>query len=287
MEIVTGRPVRTWRKIWHLAERTLTAGRWPARLATWLGASDRIALEEEEVNADAPLGTARALRIAFASDFHMGPNTTDGLIDRSLDQLIRLAPDVLLLGGDFVSVRLEYLRDLPERLATIPAPLGRYAVLGNHDHWTDGPGVARRLQDAGIEMLTNRNVPLPAPFDAISLCGLDDHTSGQPDAEAAFRGARHVRVVLMHAPSNLLDIGDRRFTVALCGHTHGGQIATPSRRPIKVAHGPLSRRFNAGRFEVPGGGILLVSRGIGCSTLPVRLNAPPAVMTCVVRHTPS
>ena len=131
-------------------------------------------------------------------------------------------------------------------------------------------------------MLTNRNVRLPEPFEHVSLCGLDDYTDGEPDGEAAFSGAGPVRIVLMHGPSNLLDIGDREFAVALCGHTHGGQIALPSGRPIKVALGPLSRRYSAGRFDLDQGRVLLVSRGIGCSTIPIRFNAPPAVLMCTV-----
>jgi len=274
--------IRLWRRWWHAAERAVTTGRWPARLATGLGASTAVAVERHSIELDQPLGSGNQLSIAFASDFHAGPNTPDGLLDASVRKLESLNADLLLLGGDFVSVRPEYMGDLAQRLAAIPAPLGRYAVLGNHDHWTDGPTVARMLTDAGIQMLTNRHVALPAPFEHVSVCGLDDHTTGEPNADAAFSGARPVRVVLMHAPSNLLDIGDRRFAVALCGHTHGGQIALPSGRPLKVAHGPLSRRYNAGRFDLNDGRILLVSRGIGCSTIPLRLNAPPAVLACTV-----
>jgi predicted MPP superfamily phosphohydrolase len=157
-------------------------------------------------------------------------------------------------------------------------------VLGNHDHWSGAEAVTAHLEDSGITVLTNRGVRLPDPFAHVSICGLDDHTSGVPDANAAFAGAGSTRIVLMHAPSNLLDVGDRAFAVAMCGHTHGGQIALPNGRPLKVAHGPLSRRYNAGRFDLDEGRVLLVSRGIGCSTVPVRLNSPPAVMMCTIRR---
>jgi predicted MPP superfamily phosphohydrolase len=249
-----------------------------------------VAVERHEV--EVPLMESRvfrpgvpvdSLRIAFAADFHAGPNTPDALIDKAIEQLTLASPDVLLLGGDFVSVRDAYMGDLAPRLATIPAPLGRYAVLGNHDHWVGGDAVATRLRDAGIDVLTNCNVRLPDPWGDVSICGLDDHTTGHPDAEAAFRGAAPTRIVLMHAPSSLLDIGDRSFAVALCGHTHGGQLSFPSGRPLKPAHGPLSRTYNAGRFELSAGRVLLVSRGVGYSTLPLRVNAPAAVMVCTLK----
>ena len=129
-------------------------------------------------------------------------------------------------------------------------------------------------------MLTNRSVTLPLPFDGVSICGIDDHTSGEADADEAFADAGDTRTVVMHAPSSLLDIGDRPFDIALCGHTHGGQIAMPGGRPLIVAHGPLSRRYNAGRYELSAGRTLFVSRGLGCGTLPFRMNAPSSVLLC-------
>lgn len=249
-----------------------------------LGASVDVTVEQHEVSVSSSLGASDVLRIKFASDFHAGPSTPQKAIDNALEQLARLDADVLLLGGDFVSLRAEYARELARRLAAIPAPLGRYAVLGNHDHWSDAEAVTACLEEAGITVLTNCSVQLPDPFADVSICGLDDHTSGAPDADAAFAGAGSTRILLMHAPSNLLDVGDRAFAVAMCGHTHGGQIAMPGGTPLKVAHGPLSRRYNAGRFDLDDGRVLLVSRGIGCSTVPVRLNSPPAVMMCTVRR---
>jgi len=275
---------RDWRRLWHGIEHVLTLGGWPARLASELGASVDVTVERHDVRVATSLGASDILRIKFASDFHAGPSTPQKAIDNALEQLARIDADVMLLGGDFVSLRAEYARDLARRLAAIPAPLGRYAVLGNHDHWSDAKAVTALLEDAGITVLTNRSMQLPHPFDEVSICGLDDHTAGNPDADAAFAGAAATRILLMHGPSNLLDVGGRAFAVAMCGHTHGGQIAMPDGTPIKVADGPLSRRYNAGRFDLDDGRVLLVSRGIGCSTVPVRLNSPPAVMTCTIRR---
>jgi uncharacterized protein len=223
------------------------------------------------------------LRIAFASDFHAGPMTPDRVFENAVERLSAAGPDLLLLGGDFVSLRARDAGALVERLAAVPAPLGRYAVLGNHDRWTDAAAVEAHLRHAGIEVLTNRSIRLPDPFDNVSICGLDDHTSGTPRVDAAFSGSAPIRIVLMHEPSGLLDLGDRPFVVALCGHTHGGQIALPNGRPLIVAHGPLTRRYNAGRYALDGGRTLLVSRGVGFSTLPLRFNAPAAVMVCTIR----
>jgi predicted MPP superfamily phosphohydrolase len=264
-------------------QRALTPVPWPSRIALWFRHSSRVAVEEHEIVTAAPLGGGRPLRIAFASDFHAGPMTPIELLDSAVAALAAAQADVLLLGGDFVSLKADYAPRLVSRLAEVPAPLGRYAVLGNHDYWADGPAVAGMLERAGIEMVINRSVRLPPPFDAVVLSGLDDHMSGEPDAAAAFAEDALVRVVLMHAPSTLLDIGDRRFDVALCGHTHGGQVALPNGRPLLASYGALSRRFSAGRYDLGEGRTLLVSRGIGCTILPVRLNAPAAVTICTLR----
>ncbi len=109
--------------------------------------------------------------------------------------------------------------------------------------------------------------------------GLDDPIWGAPDAAAALEGADEIRIVLMHAPDGLLNLGDRHFDLALCGHTHGGQIHLPWGDAIVVPHGVLSRRHVAGFYRLgkQGERALLVSRGIGCSTVPIRLFAHPEV----------
>jgi predicted MPP superfamily phosphohydrolase len=84
----------------------------------------------------------------------------------------------------------------------------------------------------------------------------------------------------MHAPSGLLDLGGERFEVALCGHTHGGQIALPGGTPLLVPHGALSRRYARGQFRLAPGQTLVVSVGVGCVVLPLRLFAPPEVVVC-------
>jgi predicted MPP superfamily phosphohydrolase len=274
-----------WRGVGEGLERLIYRGGWPARVAARLGYHPRINVAHHRVRLPTTGAGSRSFRIAYASDFHAGPTTSREVLDRACDALAAARPDLLLLGGDFVGTEAAPIRDLAPRLGQIPAPLGRYAVLGNHDWWTDPGLIVCSLEAAGVEMLTNRNVRLPAPYGGLVLCGLDDPWAGMPDARAAFEGAAGLRIVLMHQPSNLLDIGEERFAIALCGHTHGGQIALPGGFPVVVPHGPLSRRYSRGRFELDGGRVLLVSVGVGCSVLPFRLFADPEVLICDVELT--
>lgn len=284
----------------------LTRGDWPARLAARLpGGGGRVRLVDHALDCVQSLGSARTLTLAFASDFHAGPFTAAGLIDRALDRLAEAEADLWLLGGDFVSLHLRKLEDLAARLAERRPPGGAYAVLGNHDHWAGGRAVARILERRGIRVLINEGCALPAPWQNTWLAGLDDHLTGRPDAAAALggggmgrgggraegndngddpRGAAGLpRIVLMHAPSGLLDLGDAPFTVALAGHTHGGQIALPGGRPIIVPPGALSRRYPGGRYDLGAGRTLIVSRGVGCGGLPLRVNAPAEVLRVRLR----
>ena len=269
-----------WRWMWDRAYAAVTPADWPARLA-WAVRPWTVGVERHTIVTRA-LGSAHSLRVVFASDFHAGPATPWPLIERSVEVVRDLRPDLLLFGGDFISHHPSDAPKLARLLGSLEAPLGRYAVLGNHDYWSDAAAVITALERVGISMLTNRGVALPAPFGEVSVCGLDDYTSGVTDVATAFAGAGPVRLVLMHAPSSLLDLGDRRFDVAFCGHTHGGQIAGPGGRALLAASGPLSRRHNAGRYDLDGRGTLLVSRGIGCGTLPIRINAPSAVLLCTI-----
>lgn len=266
----------------HLNEEFLDRlfrGGWPARLAEDLGLLPRLrTLEYDLPIATWPAGAPR-LRLAFASDFHAGPTTTPRQLDDAAAALAAARPDVLLLGGDFVYLRTAYLEPLAQALSQVPAPLGRFAVLGNHDLWADDRAITRRLEAAGVQVLINQAVPLPPPFSGVAICGLDEPWTGRPDATATLRGADGVRVVLMHAPSGLLCLHGQRFELALCGHTHGGHIALPGGIPV-VIPGLLSRRYPHGRHALANGGTLLVSRGVGGSELPLRLFADPDILIC-------
>ena len=261
-------------------EALLYWGNWPVRLARGVGLRPQVKTIRHSIPVNNGAGPMSTLTLAFASDFHAGPTTDPTVLRAACAALRAAAPDVLLLGGDFVTRLPSEIDWLAHELGSIPAPFGRFAVLGNHDWWSDGPYIARTLEAAKIRVLTNRSVRLGPPFQHVWICGLDDHGYGRPDAAAALTGAEGVRIVLMHAPSGLLDLGRERFDLALCGHTHGGQLALPGGVPIVVPHGRLSRRYARGRFSIGESRTLVVSVGVGCVVLPLRLFADPEIVVC-------
>lgn len=254
---------------------------WPATLAARFIAPS-IVVREHTFDLVKPLGSARSLRVGFASDFHAGPTTSPATIEMACAALRDAAPDVILLGGDFVSLRGEDAERLLDPLRELTAPLGTFAVLGNHDHWSDARPVRSMLERAGVRLLHNEGVRLPAPFDRTMVVGLDDHFSGTPDARQVAWDPALATLLLVHQPSGILDAAGYPFDLAMAGHTHAGQIVLPGGLVLIVPQGVLSRRYLYGRYELAPARQLLVSSGVGNSLLPLRLGARAEVVICTV-----
>jgi hypothetical protein len=272
------------KKALDFALGVLYAGGWPAVITRAIGLQGTLQVSEHRFQIRRAKANAPDIRLAFMSDLHAGPTLHPRLESDVLASLADAQADLLLLGGDFVSFHARYIDGIVDRLKRMHAPLGKFAVLGNHDLLGDDEYIVQRLGDAGVRTLVNENARLPAPHDDVWICGLDDWDEGAPDAERTFRGATGTRIVLMHQPDGLAIIGDRSFDIAFCGHVHGGQFLKRNREPAIRHKGPISKLymhggvFHAGTNSAP----VLVSRGIGTSTLPARRHADPQVHICTL-----
>lgn len=251
---------------------------WPSRLP------GRMAVRRVEVELSAPgLAPGAQLTLGFASDLHAGPTTARRTLEEAFAHLRAFDPDVLLLGGDYVLFEARHAERLVPLIRSVRAPRGRFAVLGNHDLWADDRRIGLALAKAGVELLVNRTRRLAGL--PVSLGGLDDHWTGSPRYPDAFAGAAPVHVLVMHSPDHVPHLPPgARFDLALCGHTHGGQISRPSGHPLLMPS-RASRRYPFGRFELPGG-TLLVSRGVGNVEVPFRAFAAPDVLCVTLRAGP-
>ncbi len=223
-----------------------------------------------------------SLRVAVLSDIHAGAPHI------GIDKLRSLAaavdgshPDLILLLGDYVTRGVLGARPVePETtariLATMTAPLGIVAVLGNHDWWYDGPRVRRALEAAGIPILENAARRLEWNGRGVWVVGLADLWTRRPDIDAALRGVADGEpvIVLSHNPDVFPTIPPR-VTLTLAGHTHGGQVALPFvGRPIVPSR--FGQRYAIGHVEERGRH-LFVTPGIGTSIVPVRIGVPPEI----------
>lgn len=221
----------------------------------------------------------RPLRILLATDLHVrNVGASRARMERVVDRIDALHPDLILLGGDFVGGEVQDRPELYVHAALAPlkrlrAPLGVIAVLGNHDHWSQAPLIRDALRDAHIRILTNS----AATVGPLVIGGLDDHYTHHARlnaTEAAMAARQGVRILLAHSPDvfafERLPIG-----LTLVGHTHCGQVAVPFYGPIVTATA-LGRNFACGVVRI-GDRTLVVSGGIGTSDIPIRLFAPPDI----------
>lgn len=277
-----GKHNHLWRHWGELILDTLLCRGLIAKFCYRLGLHGKLSVTKYTI----PLAPSRPLpaplTIAFLSDFHAGPTTHPQIFRDAFDAIATHDVSLLLLGGDFISCKARYIEELIPMITNVHAPLGKFAVLGNHDLWVDDAYLCQQLNDAGVTVLINQNSRLPEPFSMISICGTDDPWTGEVDIEQTFKDSESLRLLLTHAPDGLLFVDDEKFDVAFAGHTHGGQIALPGGKPLLLPHGHLSKQYHHGFFKLPTNGHLIVSRGIGCSNLPVRLNAAPEVVICTV-----
>lgn len=218
-------------------------------------------------------------RIAFVTDTHVASFMRRGLYREVVQQVARFEPDLVLLGGDFVTWE-RHIPLMAEVLTGLAAHDGVYAVLGNHDYWADGDAVIAALTAKGARFVINRSVAIRRGEATLTLIGIDEVYRGEPDLDAAFAGVEGVRIGLSHHP-DIIDLMDgRRLDLLVCGHTHGGQIRFPFFGSIVVPSKHESRYANG--FHRVRDVLMYTSRGIGAIP-PLRILCKPEVATFVLR----
>jgi predicted MPP superfamily phosphohydrolase len=223
------------------------------------------------------------LRVGVMADLHAGvPHMGRDAVARAVDRLAAEEPDLIALLGDYVDAsRLWGRRMGPEvvaaELGRLRAPLGTFAVLGNHDWLATRDRMWRALAREGVTVLENRAAAVTARGVPLWIAGLADVRFRRPDPEGTVAQVPPGEPVLLlsHDPDVFPHV-PARVSLTLSGHLHGGQVAIPIlRRPtLPTWYGERYAR----RHVVEGGRHLYVSSGIGTSGLPVRLLAPPEVV---------
>jgi len=220
-------------------------------------------------------------RIVHLSDIHHSPFTGSGQIKHAIETANSLEPDIIALTGDYVSHEHAYIAPCAELMGRLRARSGVYAVLGNHDHWTDAPLITDLFRLAGIRVLINEGMRFEQNGAAFWLAGVDDTMVGQEDLPLALAGSRadEVKLLLAHNPVILRRAARAGVDLVLSGHTHGGQIAWRSERS---ASGQPRRRHLKGLGR-QGHTQIYVTRGLGTVVLPIRYGCPPEVSLLELR----
>ncbi len=216
------------------------------------------------------IGIPTPLEIAVLGDFHMSTaGIGKGMAEEAVAEAMRQRPDAIILLGDYVSGSVG-IPDISTVFKGMHAPLGVYAVLGNHEHWTDAKAVRGELEALGIRVLVNEAVVLRKGETRLALVGIDDLWAGEVDWQAAFQDVpRGVPVLLAsHNPDAALKAEGQRAALIVSGHTHSGQVAPlrPVLRAVNrlTGHGfPPGTRYGrshlAGLFREPWGWVYVTS----------------------------
>lgn len=227
------------------------------------------------------------VRVVYLSDIHAGPYFSEERVAALLDRVMDERPDMIVFGGDFVGGDSNGFETFYPQAQRLSAPLGMYAVVGNHER---REGLARSLElleANGIRVLNNDNVRVRRGGASIRLAGVDDPWLGQPDIVQAAGAipADEYAILVSHVPDYFVTGLPRvrgAFDMGLSGHTHGGQ-ATVFGLWAPVVPSRFGQRFSGGWEEVEGIPVL-VSRGIGSTGLPVRFFAQPQYHVFTLRH---
>jgi predicted MPP superfamily phosphohydrolase len=234
---------------------------------------------------DWPSGAA-PVRAVLLSDIHVaGPDMPPERLVRTVAQVNRLQPDVVLIAGDFVSDKRTATRrfsaaEAVAPLAALRPRLGTFAVLGNHDHWRSKSDIARALQAARVRLLDNEATTV----GPLRLGGVDDAFTGHEDVDGTVRAMRSgagAKIVLSHSPDVAPEI-PADVSLILAGHTHCGQIRLPVIGAVSYMsdHG---ERYACG-LNVEDKRRVLTSAGLGTSILPLRLGTEPEVWVLTLQR---
>jgi predicted MPP superfamily phosphohydrolase len=235
----------------------------------------------EVVRAEVPVSglpdALDGLRVALVTDTHFSATVSAEQVRRAVRATLEAAPDLVVLGGDYVTWGdRRYVDGSAELLAPLHAPHGVFAILGNHDDDRDMPAA---LASKGFTVLKDARTDIVVRGEVIALTGIRYWTRRVDRISRLLGGARTTHVLLAHDPMRLKEAAQLDVPLVLSGHTHGGQIVLPwlgavaaRRFPVIAGYG---KRDNTSIY---------VSRGVGTVYVPIRLNCPPEVSILTLRR---
>jgi predicted MPP superfamily phosphohydrolase len=253
----------TWRALWNarqeapLCRVTVRPDGWPAALD--------------------------GLSIVQLTDVHVSPDTSPDEVRSLVTRVNALAPDLIVLTGDMVDGPPELLGPAMAPLAELRAPLGVFAVTGNHEYYADGDAWIAAFERLGLRVLQNEHVTLHARGAAFTLAGVPDWRGGafgerhQPSLELALKGRDPALpvVLLAHQPKQFPQAARQGVALQLSGHTHGGQL-WPFTLLVAAVERPMVGLHRVGVSQ------LYISRGTRYWGPPMRLGAPQELTLLVL-----
>lgn len=263
------------------SRRDLLKGVAAAAVGTVVGTADHgyvyarhhVGLTRETIRVSGLSAELDGLRIGFLSDLHRSDTVSHELATSAVNLLLAERPDIIMLGGDYVTWGggrdRGFVEDAAEALAPLTAPYGVFAILGNHD---DDKAMPAALSAKGVTVLRDARTRVQVRGVALDIAGIRFWTRKASDIARVVKGAVPDLILLAHTPSRLTEAVQLAIPLVLSGHTHGGQIVLPGVGAIAAREFPVVQ--GTGR---QGATAIFVTRGVGTVYIPVRLNCPPEV----------
>ncbi len=227
------------------------------------------------------------IKIVQFSDTHVGHHFTLEQLNKIVEQINDLKPDLIFFTGDLMDEPNKYgaVNYLIPILSRLEAPLGKFAIYGNHDHGGYGSDIYKNLMEqTDFTLLMNSSKEVFLKNSKITVVGLDDVMLGRPSFEQAFQ---HVdpssyTILLAHEPDIAERAAENGAHLQLSGHSHGGQIQLPFIGPLITP--PLGSIYYEGDYIIePNQMALYVNRGLGTTRLPVRFLSKPEISVFTLR----
>ena len=247
-------------------------------------------LSEEYVEIDSPHVSpeAEGIQIALLSDTHFSEHFTLEDFQEVLDSIEEHQPDIVFFTGDLIDNFDQYsgdVRELSKALDTIEAPIGKFAIFGNHDY---GGGAEKEyaaiLEAGGFHVLKNDYFPLDAY--QLSIVGIDDFMLGYGDiGKATWARDDYFNILLCHEPDIVDMVLDYNIDLMLSGHTHGGQIHLPGYTEEFLP--PYGENYVKGLYEFQNhrSTSLYVNPGLGTTKIPLRFLSTPEITYITLKNT--
>lgn len=241
-------------------------------------------------------------RIAFASDFHLKSKFKERQLRGTVKALQALAPDVLMLGGDYQE-GCEYVEPLFDELAKATPPDGIYAVLGNNDYERCTQLIRETMRANGIQLMEDSTAFIHRGADSIIVWGANAYAGryatalpnrsrgGRPGSAISVSSptggveeASPFVILLTHTPDYIEESEASIADLALAGHTHGGQV-TLFGLYAPVTASKYGMRYRTGLKHNRQGIPIIISNGLGTSRHPIRMFAPTDIVIVTLHHT--
>lgn len=218
----------------------------------------------------------KGMKLVQFSDVHLGHYYEPEDLQEAAELIQKQRPDLICFTGDLVDEDHETVVKAVPVLRKLEAPLGKFAVLGNHDYRAGADQVAQALEKAGFQVLLNRHVRLERNGASLYIAGVDDALYGEADLSKTLQGIpeKACTILLAHEPDVAVKAAHHPVALQLSGHSHGGQVRLPLVGHVLTP--PLARKYVNGLYTAEGSELqVFVNRGLGTTILPVRFLCRP------------